>query len=239
MLNTLGYLDYGPDNEIRKDKAYDYKIYWWQNAIKRRLSVNLNNIYPNRDPGEDNDKMKHIAKQFTAIEVGKRQFIEKVKFFKEETPGIYLMELRINKEIREQFLQMKYPDLSRYTITIDGKPYPLNHYFEYSINEGQHSTSDGVIYFKGPDIKPGNNLKTIGLLDVTPAILKILDLPVGKDMAGTVPVGIFKQEFLASHPIRYIKSYDEINKPLPQNQIRKSPLDDKVKRQLRALGYIQ
>lgn len=264
ILNTMGYLDYGPDGQIKTDKIFDEITDEWmlRNRI-RRLHVNLNNIYPNRDPGRDEEKIRRIIDQLAAIRVGEKRLFREVNYFpakhsgrysavlvqaykvvkkmdsyQPDHPGFYTIEAVINKDFDTPEFHRKHP-YWKGIITINQRSYPLDRYFRYSVNKGKHSTYDGVVNFIGPVIKSNNLVKGFSILDVTPAILKILDLPIGADMAGGVPIGIFKPEFLVKHPTRYIKSYDEINKPLPRTTPQRSPVDHKIKKQYRSLGYIQ
>ncbi len=239
ILNTMGYLDYGAEKQIKKDKIFDAKDYWWRDVRQRRLHVNLNHIYPNRNPAEDDLKLKQIASQLALIKVENTPLFEQIDFYPKKRSGLYLIKVDINKVFYKQSFSEGHPRLEESRIIINNRAYPLSRYFEYSLNEGQHATHDGVIKIMGPIIRPHNLIKGFSVLDVTPTVLRILNLPVGADMAGAVPTAIFTPEFLLTHPVRYIKSYDEINQPLKPTIPEKSPVDDKIKNQLRSLGYIQ
>jgi predicted AlkP superfamily phosphohydrolase/phosphomutase len=258
VLNTMGYLYYDSDRKIKGDKIFDDRIFWGRHIQFRRLHVNLNNIYPNRDPNQDELKMKQIVSQLAAVSVGEFKLFSKINYYPgehaglseklrnkfyeeadykpETTSGLYSIEAFINKAFYT-FDFMNNSGLNG-TIAINQRYYPLKNYFKL-INDSEHSLHDGVIHFMGPIIKSGNLIKGLSVLDVTPAILKILDMPVGADMAGITPTGIFKPEYLIEHPTRHIKSYDEINRPLQKTAPQKSPLEHKTAEQLRALGYIQ
>jgi hypothetical protein len=53
------------------------------------------------------------------------------------------------------------------------------------------------------------DLSTLGsVLDVTPTLLALLGLPVGRDMDGRVMRGIVEPTYLAEHPLEYVRSHD-------------------------------
>ncbi len=241
MLNTLGYLDYGPDGKIKRDKIYDKFTSLWQDRRGRKLLVNLENMFPNRDPRQDEKKMERIVAELASIEVGQIKYFERLNFFPRKSgPGKYIIQALISEGL-EQSVNEYFSSPARVegTISINRRAYLLKDYFGLSEVLGQHSTDSGVVYFMGPMIKAKNHIKEFGILDMTPAILKIFDLPTGADMASDIPVDIFKPEFLMRHPPSHIKSYDEIKKPLSRTAPEESPVDHIMKKQLRSLGYIQ
>jgi predicted AlkP superfamily phosphohydrolase/phosphomutase len=239
VLNTMGYLDYDKDGNILRNKIFDEFDYFWRDRPWHSLPVDLNGIFLGRDVREDETKMKQIIDQMYAITVGERKLFENIYFYSRNSIGLYQIKAKINSYFYQEFAIKNLP-LDKKTITINQKSYPLSDYFKYSFTEGKHSTYDGVIYLMGPCIKPNNFLKNgISVLDVTPAILKIFDLPIGQDMAGKVPINIFEPEFINRHPVSYVKSYDDLRALSPEIPYTESPVDNKIKQQLRSLGYIQ
>ncbi len=67
----------------------------------------------------------------------------------------------------------------------------------------------GIFVAKGPGIKKGERIHGASVLDVTPTLLTLFDLPVGRDMDGKPLVNIF------DHPksVRYIDSWENVDKP--------------------------
>ena len=67
----------------------------------------------------------------------------------------------------------------------------------------------GIFVAKGPGIKKGERIHGASVLDVTPTLLTLFDLPVGRDMDGKPLVNIF------DHPksVRYIDSWEKVDKP--------------------------
>lgn len=95
----------------------------------------------------------------------------------------------------------------------------------------------GIVSLMGKGVRRGARIVDAGILDITPTILYALDLPVGRDMRGRVLTEAFDVEVLKSRPVSFIPTYESgervVGEPL------QSPVDDKIKERLRALGYIQ
>jgi len=97
----------------------------------------------------------------------------------------------------------------------------------------------GTIIMTGPGLVPGLELSGATVLDITPTILELLGLPVAEDMSGRP----LREAFLPGSlvPPRRIPTY-ETGVPVgsgsrPDEGIG-SPVDDKVLKRLRTLGYI-
>ncbi len=99
----------------------------------------------------------------------------------------------------------------------------------------------GVLAFWGKDIAGGQELADASVLDITPTILALCGLPVAEDMDGSVLTEAIDRDFLRSHPVRTIETYEpeggseggDDREPI------ESPIDDEVRERLRALGYIE
>jgi len=72
---------------------------------------------------------------------------------------------------------------------------------------GVHST-EGVIILYGPNIR-GGVFYNASVVDVTPTILYAMGLPVGGDMDGRVILEAFESDYLITHPVGEIPSYDK------------------------------
>lgn len=103
---------------------------------------------------------------------------------------------------------------------------------------GVYMHSDyGFIGLLGGGVREGAHIPDADVLDVTPTILYALGFPVGRDMDGSVITDAFDARVLKSNPVASIPTYEtggrRAGKPI------ESPVDDKVKQKLKALGYIQ
>ena len=95
----------------------------------------------------------------------------------------------------------------------------------------------GIACLHGPGIRRGEALYGASLLDVTPTILTLLGLPVGRDMDGRSWL-----EVLDAHPgADYVDSWESIDGESGQHatELREDPSDAaEAIRQLVALGYL-
>jgi len=107
------------------------------------------------------------------------------------------------------------------------------------LHSGEHRISKppGVIIMAGPGVKATNNKRITGpvVYDVTPTLLYLAGLPIAKDMHGKIFMGVVDKDFQNQNPVRLIPTYDKEIKQKPEVV---SPVDDKIKDRLRAIGYI-
>jgi predicted AlkP superfamily phosphohydrolase/phosphomutase len=100
---------------------------------------------------------------------------------------------------------------------------------------GKHHP-DGILIAAGGPIRAGSSVEA-GIHDITPTVLALLGLPVGRDMAGRVLTELVDPEFWRQHPIRYVDSYDRLLDWRGIEGIQPLP-DPQLMDQLRALGYV-
>lgn len=124
-------------------------------------------------------------------------------------------------------------------IEIGGRVYRLSDFAYYGNDSGKHLPI-GIFIVAGPHIKKNMRIEGASVKDITPTLLYLLGLPVGKDMYGKVLVDIIEPEFVKSNPIEYIDTYgvtDELTKKksVPVD----SRYDQELLERLKSLGYIQ
>ena len=95
----------------------------------------------------------------------------------------------------------------------------------------------GVVGLMGPGVERGARIPDADVLDLAPTILYALGLPVARDMDGDVMTDAFRRGFLESNPAEFVATY-ETGEPKAGQPVA-SPVDDQVRRKLKALGYIQ
>lgn len=98
------------------------------------------------------------------------------KIFSLDIKSGYKIIAKVNKEIKDS---MKYC-IDR-TVSL--------HHINFTINTNYHgepNPPDGVLIMKGPAIKRRYNIQGANLFDITPTILYLMDLPIGRDMDGKV-----------------------------------------------------
>jgi predicted AlkP superfamily phosphohydrolase/phosphomutase/tetratricopeptide (TPR) repeat protein len=102
----------------------------------------------------------------------------------------------------------------------------------------EHHREHGIFCLKGPGIRKDELVYGTSLLNVTPTILTLFGLPLGKDMDGIPVLQAFENEIL----IETIPSWDDVkgNDGMHPVEARKDPLaDQKALQQLIDLGYVE
>ena len=97
----------------------------------------------------------------------------------------------------------------------------------------------GIFAMKGPDIRKGVSVSGVGLLDISPTILKCFGLAVGEDMDGAV----IREVFVDPIDVNKVPSWDLIEGPKEDGRHQRDqeldPLESQaVMEQMIALGYI-
>jgi predicted AlkP superfamily phosphohydrolase/phosphomutase len=100
---------------------------------------------------------------------------------------------------------------------------------------GTHSVeTKGIFIAAGPDIDPSFGARAVHSLDITPTLLYALGLPVAEDFDGKPRRRLFRAAFREEHPLRTIPSWGEAE----EGMATASEIDEELKDELRALGYI-
>lgn len=97
-------------------------------------------------------------------------------------------------------------------------------------------STPGVIILWGKDIKKGQKLADAGVLDITPTILYLMNLPVGHDMDGKVLTEAIDNRLLSKFPVKFISSHGKWERASLKPST--SSADAEIERRLRGLGYI-
>lgn len=119
-----------------------------------------------------------------------------------------------------------------------------------ALSGGHLSGPAAVLIAAGPDFRRSGvdvaqlgpkDLSRVGsILDVTPTILALLGLPVGRDMDGDVMRSLFLPALLVRQPVRYVRAHTEGSwfDRRPKPPIFPEVGDTERLEQLRALGYL-
>lgn len=98
---------------------------------------------------------------------------------------------------------------------------------------------NGIIIFRGKDIKKGAELKNANITDIAPTILYLMGLPIANNMDGHVLTSAIKDEFISANPMEYqettIKQESVDSKSLEYTEEEA----EQIKRRLQGLGYIE
>ncbi len=96
----------------------------------------------------------------------------------------------------------------------------------------------GIFVLKGPEVKQDELVFGASLLDVTPTLLHLFDLPMGTDMDGKV----LTQAFQSARPVRVVPSWEAVEGNAGRHTAGDEPNEAQLRtelQQLVALGYIQ
>ena len=100
---------------------------------------------------------------------------------------------------------------------------------------GTHSVeTPGIFIAAGPDIDPSFPARAIHSLDITPTLLFALGLPVAEDFDGQARTRLFREEFRERYPLTTIPSWGVSETGAAPS----SEIDEALKEELRALGYL-
>jgi len=98
---------------------------------------------------------------------------------------------------------------------------------------------DGIWILHGPGIQAGPLETPVQLDRITPTILRLLDLPLARDMKGQPIDEALAATFLSDHPARWIDTYETTpRKPPPPLATGGGPADREMMARLRSLGYL-
>ncbi|MBU0755188.1 MAG: alkaline phosphatase family protein, partial [Planctomycetes bacterium] len=102
---------------------------------------------------------------------------------------------------------------------------------------GIHSL-EGILFMQGPGFKQGERIEEASVLDITPSILYLMDLPVGKDMDGRILTEAMKPEFTAQRQPRWVAGYPKEEGEAAAPSTNGEEGDNEVIDRLKTLGYI-
>lgn len=98
----------------------------------------------------------------------------------------------------------------------------------------QYHAMHGILYLYGNHVRPAARLEEPAILDVTPTLLALLDLPAGQDMPGRVLSGAFRDLEIPARVATY-----ETGRSGGEETAGDSKVDSQILEQLRSLGYLQ
>jgi len=99
----------------------------------------------------------------------------------------------------------------------------------------------GIFGARGPAIRRGFIANELSILDIAPAVLYSLGLPLPEELQGRLPVEVYYEAVLKEHPVRKaaagtsLPGSPAVSTPVP------AELEDEetILQRLRELGYIE
>jgi len=110
-------------------------------------------------------------------------------------------------------------------------------HFQIETADNDHQP-DGVVILNGPGVKTGARIEGADIYDVTPTILYLLDLPVGRDMAGHPLTDALQDETLRSHPVQWVATHETGAWDRGSSVAADGRGGEDLEKMLRSLGYI-
>jgi predicted AlkP superfamily phosphohydrolase/phosphomutase len=120
-----------------------------------------------------------------------------------------------------------------------------------SLRSGGHRDAPpGFFVAAGPDLRSGapgkpirqlqrSELKSVGtILDVTPTLLALFGVPIGRDMDGQVMECVLEASVLAAHPVQRVDTHTPPGWRQSKEAVKDVNAEERI-RQLRALGYLE
>jgi predicted AlkP superfamily phosphohydrolase/phosphomutase len=197
---------------LRVDRSFHYS------TVLRQVILEPDNINQNEIPA--------LVKRMESIH------------FKGEEYPVFTVEVNENGQITLQtnFSLSWNPDspiLTCEQILIDGKSFPTSRFFFSRTFSGCHEL-DGILILNGPAFKNDGRVANVGLLDIAPTLLYLLDLPISRELEGNILSEAFTERFLENHTPRYVDQYA----PFEPLKMEMEIDDENLKERLRRLGYI-
>ncbi len=98
-----------------------------------------------------------------------------------------------------------------------------------------HHRLDGILFMAGPGVKPGLELDSANIMDLTPTILHLMGQPVPQDLDGRVLTEAFEESSVGARPIAW--SQAEIYKDQAGAEGLSDEESAEVQEKLRGWGY--
>lgn len=97
---------------------------------------------------------------------------------------------------------------------------------------------NGIFLAKGPRIKKGAELDALSIMDVAPALLYSLGLPIPEDYDGRVPEEIYQPGVLKAHPLRTGEQTTALDALSTEEYERDEEEEEEIMKKLKGLGYL-
>lgn len=110
---------------------------------------------------------------------------------------------------------------------------------DHGFHAGGHEDAPaGIFLLRGPGVRRGISVSGLRIQDMTPLLLYLLDIPVGSDMDGSVPIELFTSAHLDKHPRGTLPTHEvemaDDGETAPFGKMPPALLEE-----LRALGYVE
>jgi predicted AlkP superfamily phosphohydrolase/phosphomutase len=94
----------------------------------------------------------------------------------------------------------------------------------------------GIFIMTGPDIKPGNQINDIDIMDIFPTVFYLMEAPISDDVDGKVLYKCFNENFVKSRKARFKKLDKKAMRD--GSDIYSKEEEEELIKSLKGLGYI-
>jgi predicted AlkP superfamily phosphohydrolase/phosphomutase len=170
-----------------------------------------------------------------------KSFLQSIKILEDNRPLFTVEEIEPGDFLLE--FNREIDDINDKHISVEGKSHPADELLMkvQDYTAGVHDEDDGILIVNGPGVRRGGfQNETVHVYDITPTILALCNMPVGKDMDGDVLKNGIESSFLEKYPVHYIDSYENLGETGRDNVKRDMNEEEarNLKDQLRTLGYL-
>jgi predicted AlkP superfamily phosphohydrolase/phosphomutase len=136
-------------------------------------------------------------------------------------------------------------DPSRVFVVLSDHGFEAGHqrFHSGAVLSGTHKSAaaqDGVLVLAGGPIRRGVTLDEPRIEDIAPTVLRLLGLEIARNLAGRVLDDAIEPAWLTSNPIAWVDAYVGPPADLPTGAAsHDSSVDERLREELRALGYIE
>lgn len=185
------------------------------------------------------DAIDHFCHGFMRYHPPRRDHISEAEFelYKDVVAGGY----RYHDMMLERLLKLAGPETT--VILISDHGFHADHLRPTHIPKepagpaAEHSPY-GIICMQGPGVKKGVPIVGAGLLDVTPTLLSLLGLPVGRDMDGKVLANVLETTQLPAPVLSWEQIEGESGMHAAGTEL-DADIEAQAMEQLIALGYVE
>jgi predicted AlkP superfamily phosphohydrolase/phosphomutase len=249
VLAKLGWLVLDDDDKPDPDRSLvvDPTQHWQEPRLARRFRVNSRLLAQRSEEGDERKRQMAMLEERLArvrTSLGEPLFeevaSEPLQGDGTGRPEDLYLSARINGKLAAASRTSDGWVISGH-YEVDGKQYPLSDLMNPRVEHTGSHRLDGVILMAGPRIQRGVRIAGARIHDVAPTVLRLLGLPRSREMPGRVLAEALRQDLLppqapavATHdsgePIRRVEIEPRSPQLLDQ--------EEKLQKQLRALGYV-
>jgi hypothetical protein len=102
-------------------------------------------------------------------------------------------------------------------------------------HSGDHAMN-GLLLGYGPPFRAGATARGARAVDIAPTVLHLLGVPAARDMEGIVLESLLDREWRDEHAVRYVRTYGSRDEDA---EAISTEADERIREELRALGYLQ